>query len=61
MNEKGIKEPVFMIRVGQTRKDLEGSATQNSTEMAESRGLAFAPGRASGLGPAGGLVWKWGW
>lgn len=60
MNEKGIKEPVFMIRVGQTRKDLEGSATQNSTETAESRGLAFAPGRASSLGPAEGLVWKWG-
>lgn len=53
---------VFLKRVSQTRKNLEGSVTRNSTETVESSGLAFALGRASGLELAEGLVWgrgKW--
>ena len=55
---KRASKSLFMIRVGQARKDPEGPETQNSTETAESRGLAFAPGRASGLEPAEVLVWR---
>ena len=49
-----------MIHVGQARKDPEGPETQNFRETVASRGLAFAPGRASGLEPAEVLVWRWG-
>lgn len=57
---KRASKSLFMICVGQARKDPEGPETQNSTETAESRGLAFAPGRASGLELAEVLVWRWG-
>lgn len=42
---------------GRTWKVLRLRAPQR--RRAGSRGLAFAPGRASGLAPAEGLLWRW--
>ena len=49
---------VYLLKIIIEEHDYKVLITNLYTETAESRGLAFAPGRASGLEPAEVLVWR---